>query len=143
MGESDNSGEGLFYIRNEIDKLFQDVLSEEDFFDSAHFPALDIIETDDSFRIEIEIPGLDKDAIKVEILGNRLVLEGNKTDTEGTDRVNFICMERRFGYFKRSVTLPSIGDMSNLTSRHKNGILILTISKQAERRQQTRTIEIE
>jgi len=143
MGESENPDEGLFYLRNEINKLFQDVLSEEDFFDGAHFPVMDIIENDDSFRIEIEIPGLNKDAIKMEILGNQLILAGNKTDTENKDRINYICMERRFGYFKRSVTLPNIGDMSELTTSHKNGILTITVSKHKERRNKSRTIEIE
>lgn len=135
--------DSIFDLRDEINKLFRDVLCDEGFFDRVHFPVVDITEKNDVLKIEIEIPGLCKEDIKLEMLGNTLVLEGNKIDTEESERVKYVCMERRFGPFRRTIVLPTMADITNVKTKHENGVLTITMPKRLERREAVKIIEIE
>ncbi|MDH3974527.1 MAG: Hsp20/alpha crystallin family protein [Deltaproteobacteria bacterium] len=143
MGEPKEPEDSIYNLRDEIDKIFRDVLTEEGFFDRVHFPVVDITEKNDILKIEIEIPGLCKEDIKLEMLGNTLVLEGNKIDQEGSERVKYVCMERRFGPFRRTIVLPTMTDITNVKTKHENGVLTITMPKRLERREAVKTIEIE
>jgi len=143
MGKKNYPSDDIAILHHEIGRIFRDVLSEEDMLDRSGFPAIDIIETGDSLLIEIEIPGLEKADIKLEISGNTLLMEGTKQDYEKAGRTNYICMERRFGYFKRAVTLPTIGDASGIKTFYENGILTIMIPKVTDRRGTVKQIEID
>ena len=143
MGDSKNEDKRVLFVRGEISKLFKDLLSEESFFEHVHFPVIDIIENEDSIRVEIEVPGLTKDDITLEIYGDTLIIEGNKVDKECCDRISYVCMERRFGYFKRAVILPSPGDISKLETVLDSGVLTIVLPKRKERREKVRKIKIE
>lgn len=143
MDDPKDIGGSIFHLQQEINRLFRDLLTEEEFFDRVDFPVVDTIETDDSVRIEIEVPGLDKDDIKLQISGDTLVMEGRKLDTEKSDRVSYICMERRFGFFRRAIVLPAVADTSNINTVHENGVLIITFPKITDRRGGAKKIEIE
>ncbi len=143
MGDSKSEDNKVSFVRGEISKLFRDLLSEEAFFDRVHIPIIDIMENEDSIRVEIEVPGLNKDEITLEIFGDTLVVEGNKRDPECCDRISYVCMERRFGYFKRAVILPSLGDTSNIETALNNGVLTITLPKRKERRENVKAIKIE
>ncbi len=142
MTEKDPS-DSLFFLHKEIDRLFKNLFSEELLIDRDHFPLVDVIENEDSLRVEIEIPGVEKDNVKVEVVDDMLVLEGIKRDSECQDRLNYICMERRFGCFRRTIPLPAVGDSSNVKASHENGILIIVLQKLRDRRKTIRKIEID
>ncbi len=143
MDNPKDQGDSIFHLHQEINRLFRDLLAEEGFLENVEFPVVDILETGDSLRIEVEIPGLDKDDIKIEISGDTLIMEGAKRDSEKVDRLNYICMERRFGYFRRAIMLPAIGDTSNIKAFHEKGLLIITLPKISDRRGGAKKIEIE
>lgn len=143
MADPKESEDSIFNLKNEINKLFRDVLGEEGFFDRVHFPVVDIRENNDTLKIEIEIPGLAKEDIKLEMFGNTLVLEGNKVDYEDSEKVKYICMERRFGFFRRTIVLPAMGDITKVQTKHENGVLTITMPKRLERREAVKIIEIE
>ena len=142
MTEKDPS-DSLFFLHKEIDRLFKNLFSEELLLDRDHFPFVDVIENEDSLRVEIEIPGVEKENVKVEVVGDMLILEGIKRDSESQDRLNYICMERRFGCFRRTVPLPAVGDRANVRASHENGVLIITLPKLRDRRKTIRKIDIE
>ena len=142
MTEKDPS-DSLFFLHKEIDRLFKNLFSEELLLDRDHFPFVDVIENEDSLRVEIEIPGVEKENVKVEVVGDMLILEGIKRDSESQDRLNYICMERRFGCFRRTVPLPAVGDRANVKASHENGVLIITLPKLRDRRKTIRKIDIE
>lgn len=143
MGDTRDEDSKVSFVRGEISKLFRDLLAEDAFFDRAHFPVIDVIENKDSIRIEVEVPGLNKDEISLEVFGDTLVVEGNKRDAECCDRISYVCMERRFGYFKRAVMLPSLGDTSNIETALNNGVLTITLPKRKERRENVKEVKIE
>ena len=143
MAEPKDPSDSLFFLHKEIDRLFKDLFSEDLLIDRDHFPLVDVIENEDSLRVEIELPGVEKDNVKVEVMGDMLILEGIKRDSECQDRLNYICMERRFGCFRRTVPLPAVGDRSNMKASHENGILTVVLPKVRDRRKTIRKIEIE
>ncbi len=143
MDDPKDMENSIFQLQQEINRLFRDLLSENVFFDRVDFPVVDIIETEDSVRIEIEVPGLNKEDFKVRITGDILVMEGRKVDREKADRINYICMERRFGYFKRAISLPVTADTSSINACHEKGVLIITFPKITGRNDGVKKIEIE
>ncbi len=143
MGKPKNPSDDIAILHHEIGRIFRNLLSEEGLFDKTDFPSIDILERGDTLRIEIEIPGLDKAEIKLEVSGDSLVIEGTKRDSEDAERTSYICMERRFGYFRREITLPAIGDAGQIKADHRNGILTIIIPKLIDRRKTTKRIEIE
>ena len=143
MSDSKDPGSNISFLKDEINRLFRDIFSEDRFFDRIHFPVIDIIENEDTLRLVIEVPGVEKDDIKVEIYGDSLIIEGSKRDPEESDRISYVCMERRFGHFRRIVPLPSLGSVSDVKTRHENGILTIILPKKTERRESVKIIEIE
>ncbi|MBI3814053.1 MAG: Hsp20/alpha crystallin family protein [Nitrospinae bacterium] len=108
------------------------------------FINLDLYETSDYFFIEAELPGVLAEDMKIYMTGDSLVIEGAKYEQiESEGRVNFLCMERSFGPFKRTVNIRSAVDKSHIKASYSKGILIIQIPKSKERREKTRWIEVE
>ena len=143
MGDPKNPGDSLFSLHQEINRLFNDVFPGEEATEQIDAPAVDVLETDDSLKIEIEVPGLEKKDITLQISGDLLIVEGLKRDTDKAEGAKYICMERRFGYFRRTLALPAMGDPSNIRASHENGVLTITLPKIDDRRGTVRRIEIE
>jgi HSP20 family protein len=91
--------------------------------------AVDIREEDDAFYVDAEVPGLAADDVKVDIEKNVLTLSGErkveKEEVDGTYRR----VERPYGSFTRSFTLPETVDTENITADLKEGVLALRLPK--------------
>ena len=143
MGDPKNSSDSLFFLHQEITRLFSDVFADEEATKQLDSPAVDVLETNDSLKIEIEVPGLEKKDITLQISGDLLIVEGLKRDTDKTEGAKYVCMERRFGFFRRTLPLPAMADSSNIRASHENGVLTITLPKIADRRGTVRRIGIE
>ena len=92
-------------------------------------PAVDIFEKGDDLVIRAEIPGVEKDDLDIRIENNTLVLSGErKRETEIEERDAYR-LERSFGLFTRSFTLPKTVDSARISASFKNGVLELTLPK--------------
>ncbi|MBQ7607404.1 MAG: Hsp20/alpha crystallin family protein [Desulfovibrionaceae bacterium] len=91
-------------------------------------PTLDIKSGEKSYVILAEIPGVSKDNVKLEVHDGNIILSGvkNADSLEGKEKH---VLERRFGSFERKIALPDDADLENITAKHKDGILIITIAK--------------
>jgi HSP20 family protein len=91
--------------------------------------AVDIREEDDAFYVDAEVPGLAAEDVKVDIEKNVLTLSGErkveKEEVDGTYRR----VERQYGSFTRSFTLPETVDTENITADLKEGVLALRLPK--------------
>lgn len=99
---------------------------------TAWTPAVDIVERDQEVVVRAELPGVDKKGIGVEIKDNILTLKGEKREENETKEDNYHRMERRFGSFQRSFTLPESLDRNGIRAEHKNGVLEIHIPKREE-----------
>ena len=113
----------------EMNRLHDHFLSGRGLAKQAFQVAVDIREEDDAFYVDAEVPGLAAEDVKVDIEKNVLTLSGErkvvKEETEGT----FRRVERQYGSFTRSFTLPETVDTDNISADLKEGLLALRLPK--------------
>ncbi|MBR2304124.1 MAG: Hsp20/alpha crystallin family protein [Ruminococcus sp.] len=117
---------------------------EDDFFNSPQLRSFrtDIKDEGDKYLMEAELPGFEKEDIKLDITGNTLTLSAeHKSDTEDKKEDNYIRRERSFGSYQRSFDLTGI-DADRIEAEYKNGILELSLPKIIEKKPETRRLEI-
>ncbi|GAA5136046.1 Hsp20/alpha crystallin family protein [Alloalcanivorax gelatiniphagus] len=110
---------------------------------SAPFrPSIDIVEKPDRYVITLEVPGLRRDDLSVELDGDALVITGRKEETRLNDEDGYHYSERRFGRFQRLLTLPADADGDALSAAFDNGLLTLDVPRHENHPRSTRTIDI-
>ncbi|MBO4423519.1 MAG: Hsp20/alpha crystallin family protein [Clostridia bacterium] len=102
----------------------------------------DIRDTGDSYVIDAELPGYTRDEINVEVKDDILTISAEKhTETNEEDKNGYIRRERYFGSVSRSFNISEV-EASEITAKHDNGVLTLTLPKKKEVIPQSRKIEI-
>jgi HSP20 family protein len=110
--------------------------------DCDFMPRVDIVDDKDSVNINVELPGMKKDDIKVTIDENILTIAGErKHESEQKDR-NYIRTERLFGSFSRSFTLPDDINSEKIMADYKDGILAVNLAKVEKPEPKEITVEI-
>ena len=127
----------IMTLRDRMDKLFEESLNRlkevgDEMSHSSWSPAVDIYETIDSMIIKVEIPGVDKKDISVEVRDNSLHLKGERKFEENANEENYQRMERSYGIFSRVFALPTTVDQDNVKATFNNGVLEITIPKSEE-----------
>jgi len=110
--------------------------------EETEFPAIDVFETATELVIEAELPGVDAAAIGVSAGQGRVVIEGHKPEEAGAGRVNFLCMERTFGAFRRVVPLGRAADATRASATCRDGVLQVRVPKIEEKRGCSRVIPV-
>jgi HSP20 family protein len=105
-------------------------------------PAVDIYETDHNLVIKTELPGIDPKDVEVRVENNTLVLQGERKFEKNTSEENYHRVERSYGTFSRSFTLPSSVNTENAQAEYKDGILTLTLAKREEAKPKTIKIQV-
>lgn len=105
-------------------------------------PAANIAETDAQFEIDLAIPGLSKEDIKINLDKNVLSVAADKKTETVDENKKFTKREYSYSSFSRSFTLPESADQSKIEADYVNGILKLTIAKKEEAKFQTREISV-
>ena len=98
----------------------------------AWAPAVDIFERGDDLVIRTEIPGVHKNDIEVDVENNTLTIRGERKRETEIDEKNAYRLERVYGNFARSFSLPRTVDSSRISANYKNGVLELTLPKAEE-----------
>jgi len=93
------------------------------------FPAMDVSETENSVTACLELPGLKKEDIKVSVQDDILTVSGEKKQEKTEEGENVRRVERSYGYFKRSMTLPAHVDADKVKAALKEGVLKVTMPK--------------
>jgi HSP20 family protein len=120
-------------FRTEIDDLFERFLGERwtgrrgDL--NWAWPTVDVSETDGAITIRAEMPGIEKDDLKVTLSGNVLSISGEKKESSEDRGADYWHSERRFGTFRRSIELPEGADLGKIDARQENGVLTISVPK--------------
>jgi HSP20 family protein len=126
----------VFRLRDEMDRLFDDFMerfpARKDFGDRMWSPDVDVHETDSEVVVKAEIPGMEQKDINVTIKDNVLMLKGEKKQEKEKKETNYHRIERTYGSFSRSFTLPTMVVSDKATAQYKNGILTITLPKTEE-----------
>lgn len=92
-------------------------------------PALDVRETADEFIVDAELPGLSKSDVDITVEDGVLTLSGERRMEEQTEDKGYRRVERRYGSFSRSLTLPRDIDAENVSASFKDGLLTVHVPK--------------
>ncbi len=110
-------------------------MSDNGFLSSGMFNAmLDMEERDNAYIVKVDLPGMDKDSINIEIKDGQLIISGEKRSEYEEDNKsgNYYRRERSVGYFSRVIPLPDDVNEEKINAEYKNGVLMVTLPKKEE-----------
>jgi HSP20 family protein len=140
----------LTSIQNEMNRLFNT------FFDTPTtgsggnggsslrrwIPAMDLVETDEHFVLKADLPGLTEADVNVELEDNVLTISGERKAEHEDKREGYVRVERAFGTFRRSLTLPEGINAEAVQASFENGVLEVRIPKPEERKPRKVAIQV-
>jgi HSP20 family protein len=109
---------------------------------SATAPSIDVSETDNELRIDADLPGVEEKDVDVAISDNVLTIKGEKKEEKEEKKKDFHLVERSYGSFSRSLTLPFAADPAKAKATFKNGVLSITLPKPPEVKAKAKKIAI-
>ena len=113
----------------EMNRLHDHFFSGRGLAKQAFQVAVDIREEDDAFSVDAEVPGLASEDIKVDIEKNVLTLSGERKVEKEETKDKYRRVERQYGSFTRSFSLPETVDTDNVSADLKDGVLELRLPK--------------
>lgn len=136
-------------FRSQFDRLFEDFFGDEGPAGRgeaaavpAISPSLDVAESDKSFEISVELPGVAEKDLDVTVSEGVLSIKGEKrSESEEKDK-NFHRVERSYGSFERRLTLPADADAEKIDAGFANGVLTVTIPKAEGAKETVKKISI-
>lgn len=130
------NGNGNRALARDPFMLARDLLGWDPFFGgrqaSAFAPAFEVKETNDSFVLKADLPGVEEKDLDVAIHNGVLTVSGSRQAEERKEGESFALYERQYGSFTRSFALPDMADGERIDAQLTNGVLTLTIGKKAE-----------
>ena len=121
---------------NRLNRIFRESYSpegpEEALTTTNYAPPVDIYEDEHNITLKMEVPGIDEKDIDVQIVNNTLTVHGERKIEKEEKEENFRRVERQYGEFTRSFTLPSSVDPGQVTARYDKGVLKINLAKKAE-----------
>lgn len=91
-------------------------------------PAIDVHETENQYLMTVDLPGVPKDAVKIEAINNEIVVSGERKEERSDKSKRY--SEKIYGSFQRVLTVPADGDLSRVNASYKDGVLEVVIPKQ-------------
>ncbi len=126
----------LVTLREKMNRLFEEAFTsrgeEKDMVAGTWTPSVDIYETENALILSAEIPGIEEKDIEIKIEDNTLVIKGERKFEKETKKENYHRIERSYGSFYRSFTLPNYVDQDKIHAEHENGVLKITMPNKPE-----------
>jgi HSP20 family protein len=121
-------------MHREIDRMFDRMRSDvtDDGTTSTWLPAVDILEHDNAFEVKAELPGLKKEDVKITLRDDILTIRGEKKHSAEVKEHQYRRVERSYGTFQRSFTLPSSVRNDKIDATFNDGILSILLPKSEE-----------
>lgn len=139
----------LTRLRDEIDRLFDDfnfARPPRSIFAFAARPelnpAMELTATDGGYELSIELPGLEEKDIDIEFAEGVLTVSGEKREESEKKENGCLMSERRYGSFRRQLTLPTDVDPATIAAKFRQGVLKLAMKKDEQAASRTKKIKI-
>ena len=147
MSQQWNPLQDLMVLQDRMNRLFEDATQRRnqadagagDEFERADWtPASDIYETQSGYLIAIDLPGIDREALEIDIDDNRLVVKGTRAIAESrASRA-----ERPRGRYLRTYSVPGSVDQAKIAAEYKDGVLQISLPKRSEQKPKKIDIKI-
>jgi HSP20 family protein len=128
----------LVSLQGRMNRLFDESFrgigrnAEEDWAQGAWSPAVDIYEKNGNIVLKAELPGVEPKDVDVRVENNILTLKGERRFEEEVQKEDYQRVERAYGTFSRSFTLPTVVDTEKIKAEFKDGVLRMTLPKKEE-----------
>ncbi|MDQ3258562.1 MAG: Hsp20/alpha crystallin family protein [Acidobacteriota bacterium] len=123
-------------LQDEVNRLFSTNIgrsfSDEGIARGSWTPSVDIFENKEQLAFEFELPGMNREDFELTIENNVLTLRGERRFEKKDDSDNYHRVERSYGSFTRSFTMPPAVSSESVTAEYKNGVLRVTLRKREE-----------
>ena len=122
-----------FLLDNVFDNFFRgDIQDNSGLGLSTWTPAVDIAEQENEYLVKLELPGINKDDVKITVESNVLTVRGEKKQDQEVKEDNYHRVERTYGSFQRSFRLPNTVRAERIDASYKDGILTISLPKAEE-----------
>lgn len=136
-------------LRNEVDRMFDEFparwpalhLSPR-FVAGLPVPAVEMTENKRGYKISVEVPGIEPEAIELEVDQDMLIIKGEKTEEREEEDREYALSERSYGAFERRITIPQDAMADKIEAKAKNGVLHISIPRDTKASPERRRIEI-
>jgi len=123
-------------LQGRVNRLFRESFNDagrdESLTTSSFAPAVDVYEDEHQVALKIEVPGIDEKDIDVRVENNTLTVHGERKIEKEEKEENYRRVERHYGSFTRTFTLPQTVDTENVSATYDKGVLKITLPKKAE-----------
>jgi HSP20 family protein len=123
-------------LQDRINRVFRDSYSgasQDDSLTTSSFtPAVDVYEDEHKVTLKIEVPGIDEKDIDVRLENDTLTVHGERKIEKEEKEENYRRVERQYGSFTRTFTLPQTVDSENVSASYDKGVLNISLPKKAE-----------
>ena len=121
------------HLRREVDRLFGDMFSSfgehSELSTKVWAPRMDMSETEKEYVVRVDLPGISKSDVKVDVEDHELTIRGERSEVKRDEGEDFMLVERSFGSFYRSISLPKAARTEEVKAEFKNGELIVRVAK--------------
>ena len=128
----------LASLQERMNRLFSDsfspVTSQESLSAGSFVPPVDVYEDEQGIRLKMEVPGIEEKDIDIRLENSLLTVRGERKLESETKEENYHRIERRYGSFTRSFTLPSSVNPEEVKAAYAKGVLTISLGKRAEAR---------
>ncbi len=138
----------LLNIRDEVNRLFDNFFTglperRRGLLEGEWAPSVDVAETDNEVVVTAELPGVKQDDVDITITDDVLTLKGEKKEEKEVKEKNYHRIERSYGSFQRSVSLPAGVQADKAKATYKDGVLHITVPKAEEAKPKQIKINVE
>jgi len=135
----------LTSLQSEMNRLFNTFFDTPTTGNGAArrwIPAMDLVETDEHFVLKADLPGLTEDDVSIEVEDKVLTVSGERKAEHEDKREGYVRVERSYGSFRRSLTLPEGVDPEAVSASFDKGVLEVRIPKPEERKPRRVAIQV-
>jgi HSP20 family protein len=135
-------------LQERMNRMFEDVWGrgrrpDEDFISGSWVPPVDVRETKDTLEISVELPGIEPKNVEVSVESGVLTLKGARQFEKAAEGETYHRVERAYGAFERSFTLPTNVDAERIQASYRHGVLHLTVPKREEAKPKAINIKVD
>ena len=127
---------GLTSLQDQVNRLFEDSFSTRDRSGHADLatwaPPVDIYETENELVLKADLPDLEEKDIDIRLENNLLTIRGERKFEKDINDDNYLRVERAYGPFTRSFSLPNTVSSESIRAEYRNGVLTLHLTKREE-----------
>lgn len=124
----------MYSLQSRLNSLLEDARRGDDELTTtgSFIPPVDIFEDGNRIVLKLEVPGMKQDDLKIQVESNALLVRGEHKFEQETNEKNYHRIERRYGSFARSFTLPNTVDTNKVQAHYDAGVLSIEMGKKPE-----------